>query len=172
MMASFSRLQKPVLVLNASYEAVNVVPARRAIRLVLKGSAMIERRSASMVRTSRMAWPVPSVIRLLVYRRVPRRNQSVSRKNIMLRDHNTCQYCHVRFRPGCLTLDHVIPRSRGGADTWENLVACCRACNNRKADRTPAEAGMPLPRKPVPLSIHARHRLLAADPAWEEFLFS
>jgi 5-methylcytosine-specific restriction endonuclease McrA len=166
-------LHRLTLVLNASYEPINIVSARRAITLVLKGSACVEEVSSQCIRTARMSIPLPSVVRLLVYRRMPRQNRAVSRKSIMLRDRYTCQYCHKTFESKRLTLDHVTPRSRGGLSTWENLVACCYPCNNRKADRTPAEAGMPLSRKPARIGIHAKHRLIAgtAEPAWDKYLF-
>ena len=125
-----------------------------------------------MIRTVLGGIPVPSVVRLLVYRKMPRLNRSVSRKSIMLRDRYTCQYCNRSLAPKLLTLDHVVPRSRGGAGTWENLVASCYVCNNRKADRTPVEAGMPLIRKPAPIGIHAKHRLMIGDEsAWDKYLF-
>jgi 5-methylcytosine-specific restriction endonuclease McrA len=166
-------LQRPVLVLNASYEPINIVSARRAITLVMKGTALVEESAAHSIRTARLSIPIPSVVRLLVYRRMPRLNRSVSRKSIMLRDRHTCQYCHRPFAPKALTLDHVTPRSKGGGSTWENLVAACYACNNRKADRTPAEAGMILSRKPAPIGIHAKHRLMigADDSVWNKYLF-
>jgi 5-methylcytosine-specific restriction endonuclease McrA len=166
-------LNRLVLVLNASYEAISVVPARRALTLVLGGKAVVEERSAIVIRTSRINLPVPSVIRLLSYRRIPRQNRSVSRKGVLLRDANTCQYCRSRVLPRGLTLDHVIPRSRGGESTWENLVACCFGCNNRKGNRTPQEAGMPLVKPPRPITIHARHRLVIGDEVvWEKYLFA
>ncbi len=167
-------LHRLVLVLNAAYEPANVVTAKRALTLVCGGKALVEVPSPHFIRTSKLAVQVPSVIRLLVYRRVPRQNRAVSRKSLFLRDRFTCQYCHGAFIPKQLTLDHVIPRSRGGANTWQNLVACCFPCNNRKGDRTPDEAGMPLSHKPAQIGIHAKHRLMmdtAADPAWEQFLF-
>jgi 5-methylcytosine-specific restriction endonuclease McrA len=106
------------------------------------------------------------------YRLVPRQNHSVSRKGILLRDGFTCQYCRTKLVPAELTLDHVLPRSRGGGSVWENLVASCYPCNNRKGDRTPQEAGMPLVRPPRQLGIHAKHRLLASDSqSWEKYLF-
>lgn len=165
-------LQRLTLVLNASYEPIHVVPARRALTLVFKGAAIVEKASSVMVRTSRVSFPIPSVIRLLVYRKMPRLNRSVSRKSIMLRDRYTCQYCLREFAPKQLTLDHVNPRSKDGQNSWENLVAACYSCNNRKADRTPTEAGMPLLRKPAQIGIHTKHRLLVgASLDWDEFLF-
>lgn len=166
-------LQRLTLVLNASYEPINIVSARRAITLVMKGAALVEESSAFTVRTSKIDIPIPSVVRLIVYRKMPRLNRAVSRKSIMLRDRQSCQYCHQVLPPKSLTLDHVLPRSRGGGSTWENLVACCYPCNNRKADRTPTEASMPLSRKPAAIGIHAKHRLMigTAESSWDKFLF-
>ena len=164
-------LQRAVLVLNASYEAVNVVSAKRAMVLVCKGAAVVQESSTHFLRTPSMRLPLPSVIRLVAYRFVPRHTRSVSRKSIMERDGFTCQYCRERLPAAKLTLDHVIPKSRGGRTSWENLVACCFACNNRKGNRTPSEAGMELARMPLPFSIHARHRSAAADAVWNRYLF-
>lgn len=166
-------LQRLTLVLNASYEPINIVSARRAITLVMKGAALVEVTSPYVVRTSAARFQIPSVVRLIVYRRMPRLNRAVSRKSIMLRDRMTCQYCHRPFETKKLTLDHVTPRSRGGGSTWENLVASCYACNNHKADRTPTEAGMELARKPAAIGIHAKHRLMVGDntPEWDKYLF-
>jgi 5-methylcytosine-specific restriction endonuclease McrA len=165
-------LNRLALVLNASYEGVNIVTARRALTLVLKGAAVVERVSSFTVHTSKMDIPIPSVIRLLKYRRIPRQNRSVSRKGLLLRDGNRCQYCGHVLPPRELTLDHVRPKSRGGASTWENLVAACFPCNNRKSDSLPEEAGMVLLKPPRQLSIHAKHRMLQGDEvAWSEFLF-
>ena len=104
-----------MLVLNASYEPINVCAARRAIVLVLKGVAMAEEENGHFLHAARVAMRVPSVIRLLEYRRIPHQTRALSRKNILLRDRNTCQYCAEVLASGELTLDHVIPRSRGGA---------------------------------------------------------
>src|ERR1039458_2507358 len=113
-------MRKPVLQLNASYEPLRIIAARRALTLITKGVAVVE------VPTSTIVYPgiyLPSVIRLRTYRHVPIRMQVMSRKNILLRDGGRCMYCGQRSDE--LTLDHVIPRSRGGQNTWENLVACC-----------------------------------------------
>src|SRR5450631_1778909 len=143
-MPSLDRLHKPVLVLNASYEPINICAARRAVVLILKGVASAEELAPSHIHSARRAIPVPSVIRLLEYRRIPHQTRALSRKNILLRDRNTCQYCGKILAAGELTLDHVIPRSRGGASSWENLVACCHNCNRRKGSMTPHEANMRL----------------------------
>src|SRR6202042_348504 len=128
-------LLAPVLVLNASYEPINVCAARRALVLVLKGVAMTEEENGHFLHSARVAMRLPSVIRLLEYRRIPHQSRALSRKNILLRDRNTCQYCGTILASGELTLDHVIPRSRGGLSTWENLVACCHPCNRRKGNK-------------------------------------
>jgi len=175
MMATLDRLHKPVLVLNASYEPINVCAARRALVLVLKGVASAEETSAGMFHSARHSLRVPSVIRLLEYRRIPHQTRALSRKNILMRDRYTCQYCHRTLPASELTLDHVVPRSRGGETSWENLVACCHHCNNRKGNRTPDEAAMRLARSPRPFSLHtSRHlmRLLAkSDEQWRKYLF-
>jgi 5-methylcytosine-specific restriction endonuclease McrA len=174
-MPTYSRLQKPVLVLNASYEPINICAARRALVLVLKGIAAAEEVSASSVHSTRRTVKVPSVIRLLEYRRIPHQTRALSRKNILMRDRYTCQYCLKILPTGELTLDHVVPRARAGESAWENLVACCHSCNNRKGSRTPEEAGMKLVRQPKPFSLHtSRHlmRLLGkSDEQWRKYLF-
>lgn len=169
------RLHRPVLVLNASYEPINICAARRAIVLVLKGAATAEEHSHLTVRSAIKSVTLPSVIRLLGYRRIPHQTRSLSRKNILMRDRFTCQYCQRTLPSGDLTLDHVVPRSRSGESAWENLVACCHDCNNRKGSRTPEEAGMRLARQPRPFSLHtSRHlmRLLGkSDEQWKKYLF-
>jgi 5-methylcytosine-specific restriction endonuclease McrA len=174
-MNSGDRLHRPVLVLNASYEPINVCAARRALVLVLKGVATAEEHSHLAVHSARKAIALPSVIRLLGYRRIPHQTRALSRKNILLRDRFTCQYCQQTMPSGELTLDHVIPRSRAGETAWENLVACCHRCNNRKGSRTPEEAGMRLARPPRPFSLHASRHLMRmlgkSDEQWKKYLF-
>lgn len=174
-MASLDRLHRPVLVLNASYEPINICAARRALVLIFKGVAAAEEHGALHIHSARHTVRVPSVIRLLEYRRIPHQTRALSRKNILMRDRYTCQYCHRTLPSSELTLDHVIPRSRAGETTWENLVACCHSCNNRKGSRTPEEAGMRLARAPRPFSLHtSRHlmRLLGnGDDQWRKYLF-
>jgi 5-methylcytosine-specific restriction endonuclease McrA len=168
-------LHAPVLVLNASYEPINVCAARRAIVLVLKGVAMTEEENGHFLHAARLAIRVPSVIRLLEYRRIPHQTRALSRKNILLRDRNTCQFCGRIFPSSDLTLDHVVPRSRGGRSSWENLVACCYQCNNSKGDRTPEEAGLKLARKPRPFTLHTSRQLMRLighrDERWRKYLF-
>ena len=170
-----SRLHTPVLVLNASYEPINICAARRALILLQKGVASAEEESRDFVHSTSRAVPVPSVIRLLEYRRIPHQTRALSRKNILIRDRNTCQYCERILPSAELTLDHVTPRSRGGDSNWENLVACCHRCNNRKGDRLPDEAGMRLARAPRPFSLHTSRHLMRlmgrSDEKWRKYLF-
>jgi 5-methylcytosine-specific restriction endonuclease McrA len=158
-------LQMPVLVLNASYEPINICGARRALVLVLKGIARTEEEHGLTLHAQRSRIAMPSVIR-----------RALSRKNILLRDRNTCQYCGVALPPGELTLDHVIPRSRGGNSTWENLVACCHACNRRKGNRMLHELDdMVLMRDPRPFSLHTSRQIMRmlgrGDDRWRKYLF-
>ncbi|HIK09985.1 MAG TPA: HNH endonuclease [Oscillatoriaceae cyanobacterium M33_DOE_052] len=135
-----------VLVLNASYEPLNITNWQRAVVLLLKGKAEQLEHNGKYIYAE---VPLPTVIRLRHYVRVPYKEIPLTRRNILERDTHTCQYCG--YTGGDLTLDHVIPRSRGGGDTWENMVAACVRCNVQKGNRTPKEANMPLrypPRKP------------------------
>jgi 5-methylcytosine-specific restriction endonuclease McrA len=168
-------MHQPVLVLNASYEPINICAARRAVVLVLKGIAMTEEENGHYLRSARFTIRVPSVIRLLEYRRIPHQTRALSRKNILLRDRNTCQYCGSVLPSSELTLDHVVPRSRGGISAWENLVACCHICNRHKGNQLPSEAGMKLLREPRAFNLHtSRHimRLVGrSDAKWRKYLF-
>ena len=168
-------MQEPVLVLNATFEPINVTAVRRAMVLMLKGVAQAEELSHAQVHSASRALPVPSVIRLVAYRHIPQQTRALSRKNILLRDRNTCQFCRRTLSASELTLDHVVPRSRGGRSSWENLVACCYQCNNRKGDRTPEEAGLALARRPRPFTLHTSRQLMRLignkDEKWRKYLF-
>jgi len=171
-MNALAPLMRPVLTLNRHWQAVQTTPAVNAIALVMKGSAVIidpetwaehtirtwadasaarDRFGDAVLRTPRLTLAVPDVIRLTRYDRLGSRELVFSRRNLYRRDRHTCQYCGAQPGPGELTIDHVVPKSRGGAGGWTNCVLACVACNARKANRTPAEAGMALrraPRKP------------------------
>ena len=168
-------MQEPVLVLNATFEPINVTAVRRAMVLMLKGVAQAEEISHTKVHSASRSLEVPSVIRLLAYRHIPQQTRALSRKNILLRDRNTCQFCKRILPASELTLDHVVPRSRGGRSSWENLVACCYQCNNRKGDRTPEEAGLALARRPRPFTLHTSRQLMRLignkDEKWRKYLF-
>jgi 5-methylcytosine-specific restriction endonuclease McrA len=168
-------MQEPVLVLNATFEPINVTAVRRAMVLMLKGVAQAEEINHTRVHSASRALEVPSVIRLLAYRHIPQQTRALSRKNILLRDRNTCQFCRRTLAASELTLDHVVPRSRGGRSSWENLVACCYQCNNSKGDRTPEEAGLALARRPRPFTLHTSRQLMRLignkDEKWRKYLF-
>lgn len=165
-----SIVKRPVLVLNASYEPINICAARRALVMLVNGIARVQEEHDQAVY---VGINLPSVIRLNDYRRVPHRRHTMSRKNIMQRDRYTCQYCGLQ--PKHLTLDHIMPVSRGGLSTWENLVCCCEGCNRKKADRTPEEAGMTLLHRPLPSSIHTSRHVMRAmgenDEKWRKYLY-
>ncbi|MDD5542735.1 MAG: HNH endonuclease [Acidobacteriia bacterium] len=168
-------LHLPVLVLNATYEPINICAARRALILVLKGVARTEEEHARMVKSPSTSLPIPSVIRLLEFRHIPRQSRALSRKNILMRDRNTCQYCGNIFSPGELTLDHVVPRSLGGPSTWENLVACCKSCNHTKGNSTLGESNLSLIREPRSFNLHTSRQLMRmmghSDEQWRKYLF-
>ena len=133
------------LVLNATYEPLSVVTARRAIVLLVREKAELVESHDRHWSSEKMRVPVPSVIRLRHFVKVPyRRRVPLNRRAVFARDRHRCQYCGVQAE----NLDHVVPRSKGGDHVWENVVAACRVCNTKKRDRTPAQAGMRLRRAP------------------------
>lgn len=164
-----------VLVLNSTYEPINVCTTRRAIVMILKGIARTEERHAHHYRSSHTHLHVPSVIRLTQYVHIPYERKSLSRKNILLRDHYTCQYCARVLPTAELTLDHVIPKSRGGGSGWDNLVTCCKRCNNRKGNLLLDEAGMRLLKRPQSFSHNVNRQIMRylgrSDEAWRKYLF-
>jgi 5-methylcytosine-specific restriction endonuclease McrA len=165
-------LNGKVLVLNQSYEPISVCSAKKALLLLfLTKAEMVEQRTAVAIRSVRDVYPFPSVIRLSAYLRVPFKKIELSRKNILRRDGFKCMYCGDHKPP--LTVDHIIPRSRGGTDQWENLVCACIKCNNRKGNRTPEEAHMKLltvPRKPHHV-LFLKHYAGKVEETWRPYLF-
>ena len=160
-----------VLLLNQTYEPLNIVSVRRAIKLIFSLKAEIVYSNNKLIKSEKIAIPEPSVIRLKYYVKVKFREPPLSKKNIILRDKRTCQYCGTQKGP--FTVDHIIPKSRGGKETWENLVCACVKCNLKKGDLTPEEAGMKLlskPRKPTYFELHIlRDNII--DERWKEFLY-
>ncbi len=147
--------RKPVLMLNRSFECLRITHAQHALTLVTKGKAVV------VLPTKIKAWPgiyIPSVIRLVDYAVVPYKRPIPSRRNIFTRDNFRCMYCGTKAKD--LELEHIVPKSRGGPSSWDNLVAACRGCNSRKDNRTPEEAGMPLIHRPLPSSVHTNRFLL------------
>jgi 5-methylcytosine-specific restriction endonuclease McrA len=196
-----SALDASVLVLNRLFMAVRVVRARHAFVLLWKQLAEVvsvednsyncydfsswtevsqyrkqfQPASNDWVRTVRCELAVPRVIRLLTYDRIPQTRVRLNRRNLFARDGNRCQYCGKRFRTSELSIDHVMPRSRGGRTTWPNVVCACMKCNVRKGGRTPIEAGMRLVRDPVQprfspvITLHAGKEKYRS---WKQFLDS
>ena len=131
-------LNAPVLVLNQNYEPLNVCDIRRAFNLLGSEKAELLERNHQVIHTPTLAIPAPSVIRLVYLVRRPRPRVKLSRREVFARDAHACQYCGASSRD--LTIDHVMPKHRGGRHEWENLVTACRACNHRKGSKTLAEA--------------------------------
>jgi 5-methylcytosine-specific restriction endonuclease McrA len=185
-----SVLSQRALVLNRSWFVISTTTVRQALTLLFKGSAhavcaesyelhsfesWLEREhdpDAPTIATPRRAIPLPEVIVLTHYDGVPKAGTGFSRRGLLQRDRWTCQYCQRPMRTGGLTIDHVLPRSRGGDTSWENCVAACAPCNSRKGDRTPAEASMPLRQAPRRPSIAHVRGTAAGErrPAWRPFL--
>jgi len=160
-----------VLVLNATYEPINVCTVRRAVVLLLKEKAEVLERASWELRGEHTSVPRPVVIRLRAYVRVPRdtHRRKITRRAVFARDGWACQYCGTR---GSLTVDHVVPRSKGGPSSWDNIVASCAPCNRRKADLMPRQVGMSLrrpPRTPGPqVFIQVASPTIPA--AWRQYL--
>jgi 5-methylcytosine-specific restriction endonuclease McrA len=160
-----------VLVLNATYEPINVCTVRRAVVLLLREKAEMLEQGSWELRGEHVSLHRPMVIRLVSYVRVPRdtHRRKITRRAVFARDGWSCQYCGTR---GNLTVDHVIPRSKGGGSSWENIVASCAPCNRRKGDALPRQVGMVprrAPRTPSPqVFIHVASPTI--PPAWRQYL--
>lgn len=181
-------LNKGVLVLNKFFQAVQITTARRAFTLFFKGyvKAVDEGyitysfsdwkdlpAGEEAVRTPHIQLRLPRVVQLVDYDKVPSFRIRLSRKNLYMRDKHRCQYCGKRFDEKELTLDHVVPVSKGGGNSWENLATSCFKCNNKKGDRTPEQSGMRLlsrPKRPnwLPFTRFAKHR--DGHPMWKTFI--
>lgn len=164
-------MDSSVLVLNQDYEPLNVCSARRALVLVLRGRAEVIEIGRGVFRTASRLVQLPSVIRLVHYIRRPRPRVRLSRREVFARDGWACMYCGRAAAD--LTLDHVVPRHRGGRHAWDNLVAACKGCNHRKAGRTPDEAKMRLLQEPFeprvsPYYLFRAH--LEANEGWRKFV--
>jgi 5-methylcytosine-specific restriction endonuclease McrA len=163
-----------VLVLNASYEPLRIVSVRRAVVLLLQEKAEVVEAAAQRLRAQGMSFAVPLVVRLVRYIAIPRqRRLPCSRRGVLARDRETCQYCGAQPGRANLTIDHVLPRAHGGTTTWENVVAACPECNHRKANRTPQQAGMALrsmPRRPSYVAF-ALLGTLERHEVWQKYAY-
>jgi 5-methylcytosine-specific restriction endonuclease McrA len=154
-------------VLNASHQPLAVVAARRAVILVLKDKAEVLVSNGQVFRSERLRVDAPSVLRLRQFVRTPHRRQApLTRRAVFARDDWICQYCGATAE----NLDHVIPRSRGGSHTWENVVAACRRCNTRKENRFIEDAGLKLAHRPTAPRDGFRLSLGRLEPEWEPYL--
>src|SRR5881409_3274284 len=161
----------PVLVLNQNYEPLNVCNVRRAFVLVDRGKAEIIENGRGYLHSQTAVFEIPSVIRLVYLIRRPRPNGRLTRRDVFLRDRFACQYCGKQTKE--LTLDHVLPRHRGGGHDWINVVAACKPCNHRKAGHTPKEAHMKLLREPARPSysyFRTFYHYLEVNEPWRKFI--
>jgi len=166
-----------VLLLNSSCEPISVIGAERAIRLIFLGKVMVVEESATTWHSISIAIRVPSIVRMVNYVKslTGKRNVvKLTRKNIMLRDKYTCQYCGGKHAPSELNIDHIIPRAIGGKSEWENLITSCIKCNSKKDCRTPKQAGMNLlkvPKKPdfFVFTLHRKYSEIPKD--WLSYMY-
>ncbi len=163
-------IRSRVLVLNQNYQPLNICDVRRAMSLLGKGKAEAVLSGEEYIHTVSNIFERPEVIRLVYMVRKPLHRRKLSRREVFLRDDHVCQYCGQRGAN--MTLDHVVPRSKGGRHTWDNVVTACKACNHRKAGHTPRESGMKLratPREPRP-NPYAGFSRDRVDPSWLPFM--
>ncbi len=171
-----STSSRRALLLNASYEPMKIISWQRAIVLWFQEKAEIVEYHTTVVRSVRQQFSLPSILRLKTYVRQKKTPGPVrfSRENVYTRDNHTCQYCRERTSPRSLTLDHVMPASKGGPKTWTNVVTSCRDCNQKKGNRTPKEAKMPLMNEPKAPDWLPRTELLLSSGAipssWLQYL--
>lgn len=162
-----------VLVLNQNYEPLNVTNLRRALSLVVLNKAEPVETDGAVIRSERLCLSTPTVVRLISYVKRPLPDLKLTRKSILARDNHQCQYCGRQ--DGGLTIDHVVPKCRGGEYEWSNLVTCCLKCNNKKGDQLPHEAGLRLirtPRRPRYIPYISLPKFLAAyrKGMWTKYL--
>lgn len=164
-------MKTDVLVLNQDYQPLSICSVQRSVKLLFLDKAeLLHDDPDKVIRTVDDEYSYPSVIRLRRYINLPYAKIVLSRRNIMKRDRHTCQYCGTKSD---LTLDHVLPRSRGGEDSWENLVTACNKCNVKKGNRTPDEASMPLdvePYRPVHITFF-QNLLGGVQDHWKPYLY-
>ena len=164
-------LSKSVLVLNTNYSPMDICSARRAICLFYNEKVEILETYKDMVRSPSVNLSLPSIIKLKNFVKNNNMNVILTRKNLFIRDAYQCQYCFSKKSP--LTLDHVIPKNKGGKDTWDNLVTACQLCNRKKGDKTLEQAKMPLKNYPKkPNKIQYFQQFIKEDQrAWKPYLF-
>lgn len=164
-----------VLVLNSDYHPINICSVRRAFNLILKGNAeLVHDHKDNPIVSGAYTFPRPSIIRIKTYVHLPYRKINISKYNVFKRDGFKCLYCgEAGSGKVQLTLDHVIPKSKGGLSTWDNLATACSPCNRKKGDRSVAEAGYTLAYKPYKpnILVFLRDFNGVDDPAWKKYLY-
>jgi 5-methylcytosine-specific restriction endonuclease McrA len=164
-------ISEQVLVLNQDYQPLSLCSVRKSLVLLfLEKAELMHKHESKRVHTVKATFDYPTVIRLFDYVRLPSKNIVVTRKNVFKRDGNQCQYCGTK---SSLTIDHVIPKNRGGSDEWDNLITCCASCNVKKGNRTPKEAEMTLlskPHKPHHL-MYLRSQITTMHEHWKPYLY-
>ena len=167
------------LLLNATYEPLQIVSWKRAVKMLFQDKVEVLEEYKNEIRSVTLAIRVPSVIRLLHYVKMHRNHRLVklSRNNLFTRDNYRCQYCGKKFPSSELTYDHLIPVSRGGKKSWDNIVTCCVPCNRKKSNRTPRESGMRLLKKPkaptgFPIRLQFLMSRIKAPDSWRNYTFS
>ena len=160
------------LKLDSAYKPVGIVSWRDALVLVITEKAYAVEVYETYVRSAREVFQLPSVIALKKYINIDFLKPVCSRKNIILRDENTCQYCGKEFSSDDLTMDHIIPKAKGGKKSWKNIVTACKPCNQKKGSRTPEQAGMRLLRVPRPLTgpVMIKRRSSSFHSHWKNYL--
>ena len=171
MLSSVGRMNTQVLLLNQSYEPLQICNMRRAIILIFLGKAHSVEQYDDEIRSVSYSMQMPAVIRIYNYINLPRNSIVLTRKNILKRDSLSCQYCGTKSSP--LTVDHITPKVKGGKDSWENLTTACVSCNNKKGNRTLREANLKLLSKPrVPNRITFIQRFVRTPiKEWRPYLF-
>ncbi len=160
------------MVLNQSYEPLTICTLKKAVLLIFLGKAeIVHKDEKKSLRTVKMNFPWPSVIRISKFIKVPYKKVILTRKNILRRDNYKCAYCGRSDI--MLTVDHIVPKARGGNDSWENLITACTKCNNIKGDRTPEEANMKLLTRPYKPShvIFIKNIVSKIDEKWKPYLY-
>lgn len=167
-------MSKKTLLLNASYEVLSFIPERKVFKLLIKDKVEVISSWDDQINWGKNKIHHPAILRLKNHVRRNYYNSNFSRKALIKRDRSSCQYCGVKLTASQITVDHVLPRAQGGTTSFTNCVVCCQICNNKKADRTPEQAGISLMKKPTHPSFSSAHYV--ADPQefwhkdWDDFL--
>jgi len=166
-----SALNKKVLLLNQSYQPLMILNAKRAVILSFTDKVDVIERYSSQIHSINLSMFLPSVIRLKNYVRFNKKNIPLTRRNILKRDNYICQYCNKKSN--FMTIDHIIPKHKGGRDLWENLVAACVSCNTKKGNKMLKDSGMLLNKKPKAPSLlfNIQNNLSNSQDSWRPYLF-